>query len=356
MRFLPAAAAAVPFVALLLAGSEAPAQGFTVTSGDASLTLGGQVQTQFNTSDAAGVPDFETALRRVRISSSVRVNALISGRIVGDFGTARATVRDAYVLLTFDPGLRLLAGNAYRPFGRVEQTSSTRIIPVERGLRIRGVGGYEANTLVTVLGYADRDVGIQLMGEPAGAPLGLGYAVGLFNGPLRDQAPGADSYQLAGRVTLQPAPAVQLGAGVATRHFLADGAVPEARRSGLAWETDVALGSDAGGPLLVAEVVGGDFDAVTGARFLGAQGWLSYRTGPLSAHVAAVEPLLRASWGDANRGGVPAGGAIPGGVLVTPGVNLWLGGRNRLQINYDVWNPERGDGARSGKVQLQLAF
>jgi hypothetical protein len=356
MRFLSSSAAAVAVGTLLLAGAPVAAQGFTVTSGDASLTLGGQVQTQFNTSDAPGVPDFETALRRVRISSSIRVNALLSARIVGDFGTARATVRDAYVMLTLDPGLRLLAGNAYRPFGRIEQTSSARIVPVERGLRIRGVGGYEANNLVTVLGYADRDVGIQLMGEPAGAPLGFGYAVGLFNGPLREQAPGADSHQLVGRVSLRPAPVVQLGAAVATRHFLADAAAPETRSGGLAWEADVALGSEAGGPLLVAEVVGGDFDAATGARFLGAQGWLSYRTGRVSPHVAAVEPLLRVSWGDPDRGDVPAAGTIPGGVLVTPGVNLWLGGRNRLQVNYDAWNPETGDGAGSAKVQFQVAF
>jgi hypothetical protein len=355
MAQLAIRAAAAALGALTACAAPAAAQGFTLTSGEARLVVGGLVQTQFNTSDAEGVPTLETALRRGRLSASVRLNDVVSARVVGDFGTGRAGVRDAYVLLTLDPALRLLAGNAYRPFGRIEQTSSTRMVPVERGLRIRGVGGFDAHNLAVGLGYGDRDLGIQLTGEPAWAPLGISYAVGLFNGPLRAQAPGADSHQLVARLAARPAPLVQVGASVATRQFLEDFAAPEAVRTGAAWEVDVALGREAAGPYLVAEVLGGDFDAITGARFLGAQGWLSYRTGPVSPTVAAVEPLLRVSWGDPARGTDPPG-TVPGGVLVTPGVNLWLGGGSRVMFNYDVWRPESGPGAHSAKVQFQVAF
>ena len=45
-----------------------------------------------------------------------------------------------------------------------------------------------------------------------------------------------------------------------------------------------------------------------------------------------------------------------GGTLLTPGVNLWLGGLNRLALNYEIWNPLNGDGAHSFKAMFQMAF
>ena len=45
-----------------------------------------------------------------------------------------------------------------------------------------------------------------------------------------------------------------------------------------------------------------------------------------------------------------------GGTLVTPGVNLYLGGLNRIMFNWDFWNPLTGESQNSFKTQFQLAF
>ena len=95
-----------------------------------------------------------------------------------------------------------------------------------------------------------------------------------------------------------------------------------------------------------------------GAEFRGAQGWVGYRTGRVSSGISAVEPLLRVSYGDPDVDG--DGGIVDaaGGTLVTPGVNLWLGGLNRIAINWELWNPDV-DGeetVHSAKVLFQMAF
>ena len=75
-------------------------------------------------------------------------------------------VKDAFVQLTFSPALQFLAGKAYKPFGLIEQTSSTRILPIERGLRVRGLEAADEYAIVNGLDYSDRDIGVQIMGQP----------------------------------------------------------------------------------------------------------------------------------------------------------------------------------------------
>lgn len=318
----------------------------------AELAIGGLVQAQFNTTTVDSVPVTETLLRRVRLEATVRVNEVVEGRIQPDFAGDRVRLKDAYVRFRFTPGLQLLAGKAYRPFGRIIQTSSTLILPVERGLRIRGVDGFEENNLVEELEYGDRAIGFQVMGAPTGAPLGLAYAVGYFDGPARDRAASETTYQLVGRVTARPLAWLQLGAGVSSRDFvaepLAEGAAPRLER-GTAYEVDFEYGGFEPGWHLIGEVVAGDFDPFAGAEFTGAQGWLAYRTAPLGPTLVHVEPVVRLSYGDVDA-------PVPDGVLFTPGVNLYFGGRNRMMFNYDVWRPDGRDAESSFKAQFQLHF
>ena len=46
---------------------------------------------------------------------------------------------DGYVNLAFDPRLELQVGQFKKPFSRLELTSSSRIVPIEFGLRIRHI-------------------------------------------------------------------------------------------------------------------------------------------------------------------------------------------------------------------------
>jgi hypothetical protein len=357
---MPAPRIRVSAIALALSLAAAPtaAQGFTISGPDSSrLTFNGRIQTQFNTSSEDGVPEAETALRRVRLEATLQLNRLVSGKISPEFAGSRVSIRDAYVRFALDPALVVWAGQAYRPFSIMTMYSSARMLPIERGVRIRGLSDeFDEFNLVSSLGYGDRDVGLQLRGEPAGAPLGLSYAAGWFNGPARAEFPNENTGQVVARVGVAPAPNLKLNASYSARDFATGEDAVEVRR-GEAWEADVEIGSERGGLHLLGEVVAGDFDPFLGARFLAAQGWLGYRMGRVSRTISGVEPMFRVSYAEINANDTPPEGLdASGGMLITPGVNLWLGGLNRFSLNYDIWDSQTGESAQSFKAQFQLAF
>lgn len=331
-----------------------PAPTFTV--GGMEVTLGARLQTQFNTSSVDSVPATDWILRRARLDLSTRYGPVVAGRLQLDFAGNRVAFKDAFVRLNLHPALSVLAGNAHRPFGGIAQTNSAQMAPIERGVRVRGLRARDEYALVTDLGYAERDVGIQLTGRPA-LPLGIFYAAAFTNGPVHSVDGGERSYQLTARAGFQPIRGVTLAGSWGRRDFVqsATDSTPVRSRGGHAWAIDAQSGAHRSGPYAIAEVAFGDGDPFTGRRFLGAQGWVSYRTKPLSSRIAGLEPLLRISHGDPDRDrDAPAEGA---GTLFTPGFNVYLGGLNRVMFNYDLWSPS-GDGGAEGsfKAQFQLAF
>src|SRR5690606_31530799 len=118
-------------------------------------TVGGRMQTQFNTTTIREDAPSELVLRRARLDLEVRVNDLVFAALKPEFTGGTASLRDAFVRLDFSPAVKVLAGQAYRPFGLIEQTSSTRILPIERGLRVRGLDAADHYTLVNGLKYSD---------------------------------------------------------------------------------------------------------------------------------------------------------------------------------------------------------
>lgn len=348
---------AVTSALLLVTAVPAGAQGFVINGPDSSrITFGGRVQAIFNTTSVDDEPQAQTELRRVRLEATVQLNRVVTGKVQPEFAGSRVTLKDAYVRLNLDPALQLWAGQAHRPFGVISPYTTTRLPMIEKGLRIRGVAdSYDHYNLLLGRGYSDRDAGLQLRGEPRGAPLGLSYAVGWFNGPAREGAPDENTGQVVTRLAVAPVSGVRVGASWSRRDFVFQEDDIRDREAGDAWAADVEIGSDRGGVHAIGEVAYGDFDPFVEAKFLGVQGIVAYRTGRLSSTLAAVEPLLRVSHGDPDYGDDALLEAT-GGTLVTPGVNLWLGGLNRLALNYEVWNPLSGDGAHSFKAMFQMAF
>ncbi|HYJ78611.1 MAG TPA: porin [Longimicrobiaceae bacterium] len=350
---------AVTFL-LLASVTHLPAQtpAVVLKSGAMEIAINGRLHTQFNTTSVDDEPATAFELRRIRLEALVKINDVVSGKIQPDFAGNRVVMKDAYMRITLDPGFQILAGQAHRPFSPIPFTSSTRILPIERGVRIRGVDdAWDEYNLVSVLGYSERDVGLQVMGSPRGAPLGLFYQAGIFNGPARAEAGSEDTYQVGARLAVQPLPNVRVGGAWSSRHFAeasADPHAPPEIERGHAWEVDVEYGGYEPGLHVVAEAVYGDFDPFAGARFFGAQGWLAWRTDELASKIVNVEPVLRVSYGDANAN--DSGPEEGGGTLVTPGVNLYLGGLNRIMFNYDFWNPLAGEKHSSFKAQFQLGF
>jgi hypothetical protein len=67
--------------------------------------------------------------------------------------------------------------------------------------------------------------------------------------------------------------------------------------------------------------------------------------------LSGVEPLVRHSMGDPDT-------ALDdfGGVVVTPGLMFYLGGKNKIGANVDIYSPQSGDTEFSFKVQTFLYF
>lgn len=335
-----------------LSGQDLPPDPELRTTG-IELSIGGRVQTQYNTTSLDAQPPSQLFIRRARIELGVRVSDRVTGVIQPDFGGEEVELKDANLQLALSPGVRLLAGKAYRPFGLLEQTSSKRMAPVERGLRIRGVSGADEYALLSGLGYSNRDIGIQVGGAPEGAPRGLEYALGMFRGPLHGQVGAQDSYQFAGRVTADASESLRVGAGWSTRHFAEPGGAGTPRlERGNAFEVDAEYGSFSRGLHVLAELSMGDVDPFADATFIGGQAWVAYRFEDAGRTLDMLEPVLRMSFAETDGVGV-----VPGGGLVTPGINLYITPLNRIMFNYDIWMGADGSpDARSFKAMFQLGF
>ena len=352
-------------VALLLM-TAGGAMGQVVTAGPVTLDFTGRAQIQLNTTsigdDELG-PDngiagaaFET--RRIRFGTAFAFEEWLIGVLEVDFGGATASLTDAFIDVALDDRLAISAGQQKKPFGLFELTSNTKILTVERTARLRGLDDYlgaepaDAHTLLDANRYLGRDIGVVVHGE-----LGrVGYAAGVFNGsgPNTREALGSKAY--AGRLAVGVTEALVLGAAL-SRQPAGMPAADGDELIGTAWAVDAELGAfRSPGLHVMAELMGGDdpllVTAGEAAAMLGAQaaaGWFVPRTG----RVEGVEPVVRVSWGDPDTD-VDA----DEGLLVTPGINLYFTGRNRLMLNGDVYIPaQEGLDAQYGIVaQLQVYF
>jgi hypothetical protein len=321
----------------------------------AEITINGRVQMQLNTSSVDEEAPTEMLLRRVRFGAVVRINDFVGGRVQPELSGQRIGLADAYMDLTFSRGLVFLAGKAHRPFGIMEQTTSNQILPIERGLRIRGLDDFELSSILSTLGYSDRDVGLQLRGSPRDVPLGMSYAVGVFAGPLHGSVGDDFTQQYVARLALSPIDDARFAVAWSRRDFIGD--IPgeaDDLEPGDAFLADFEYGGPTPEPglHLVAEAAAGDFDPFLDQEFVGAQGWLGYRL-RAGRRVTLVEPLIRVSHASIDT---PEGTSELGGTLVTPGLNLYLGGLNRILLNYDVWQGEDGRDENSFKAQFQMVF
>lgn len=320
--------------------------------GGVQVEVGGRLHTQFNTSSFDDVPPSELFIRRARLEIDVKINDRVSGAIAPDFAGDRVTMKDAFINVAFAPEAHLQVGRMYRPFGLLEQTSSKRILPVERGLRIRGLEAADEYAILNGLEYSDRDVGVQLRGS-ALLP-GFSYAAGVFRGPLHGQVGNSDSYQYTAEAKMRLAPALRLGAAWSNRQFVDSIAGVQRLDRGNAFEIDLEYGAFAPGPHLLAEISTGDLDPFGDARFRAAQVWLAYRTRPLSELIRALEPVLRVSHAETDATGIDR---LRGGTLVTPGLNIHVGPLERILLNYDIWRGADGaPDARSFKAMVSLGF
>lgn len=374
----------VSITLLLVAAIATPLGAQTPASDALEVTISGYGQFQFNTTsvdddDVGGnvaSSVFET--RRVRLYADVRMGGWLEGRIQPEWAMGRFSLADVYMNFVVDPRLQVRMGQFKLPFNRFYLNPSTAIMTIERGIRIRefdralarelgsgenpftvvdgkSIHGDE-HAILNAMGLVGRDIGVAVHGKARR----FGYELAVFNGNGQDALDTNDGKSFMTRVAYSPidgAP-LTLGAAASYREFRFDGtidgvAVEPGDRSGTAFGFDLEWGRyGANGFHVLAGITTGE-NLYVDARILGAQGMIGYLVPLRGSRIQAIEVLGRASYGDPNtsRSG-------DHGILLTPGVNLYLGGRNRLLVNWDVYAPadSRLSTHHALRVQTQFVF
>lgn len=338
----------------LLGPLEAAAQ-FDVSGRAASIRFGGRVHTQYATS-SVGSADSGFFFRRARFNADATVNDFVSGRLQVDFAGGEAAIKDGYLRLAFAPTFEVSMGQFKRAFDAFELPSSTDQSLIERDGRVAGVdtctgvgGVCSFSRFTQKLSYSDRDTGVRVEGA-SGA---VEYGLTLTNGAGANEDDDNDSKSFAGRLAVEVADGVTVG-GQFSRHDYQD---PSDESAGAtAWSVDVRYGDWRDGLRVNAAVVRGDNwknldDADDPSTFTAFQGVGSYYAATDMERLVGVEPLFRLSYGDPDTTV-----SDDGGFVFTPGLMLYVSGKNRVGFNLDIWSPETGDTEYSLKVQSFLYF
>lgn len=327
-----------------------------VSARGASLTIGGRVQAQYSRSSVDGedggtdaVDDF--FFRRARLELDLRMSDLVDGRLQNDF--ASGGIADAYLRLNLDPALRLSFGQFKRPFSIFELSSSTDLPIIERDGRVEGATGCPGvggvctfSRLTEVLQFDDRDIGARAEGR-----LGrIEYVASVTNGQGRNAADVNDAKSVSARLTVVAGERLRVSGFTALHDHPGD--APDDTDYGQAVGADLEVGTFRDGFHLLAGVVAGENWLVgPDAELLTAQGLASFYV-PLEGRLAGLEPLLRASWSTTDAEEEEEVRAL----LLTPGVLLYLEGRNALGLNLDWYDPETGSSEWSLKAQAFLYY
>ncbi len=355
---------------------------------DLRIKLIGRIQSQFNTTSvneaelvAAGlspspIPSSTFEMRRLRFGTEVEYEKWLTGKLEVELAMARLQMRDVFVNFGFDPRFNLRFGQFKKPFSLLQLHSSATWPVIERGVRIRGLSELLTHTdstasgtrllssfrgtavlpeeqeLLEVFGYQNFELGASLHGR-AGS---FGYTVGAFNGSGSDRPDDTNDKSYAARITysLPIELPVTLGGALSRREYRVSTRPTIQTNAGTAYEVDVEIGAfRRTGLHVLGEVAFGDNLALDDERFLGAQAIAAWFQPIANSRVDGVEVALRGSYGDPQRD-LDDDSAW----LLTPGLNVYFSGRNRLMLNWDVFAPasERFDGASAVRVQAQVYF
>lgn len=329
-----------------------------MTARSAQVSFGGRLHSQFATStaEAGKATDFFT--RRARFTLDVSVSDLLDARVQPDFGEGELDLKDAYFRLNIDPGFRLSVGQFKRAFDIFELNSSTDIVVVERTGRIDGVGGCAGpggvctlSRFTEKLAYSDRDIGFKVDGSVGER---LSYMATLTNGTGTSGSDVNSGKSIAGRVSLQLADAVSVSANL-SRHDFTDGEGDPG--AGTAFGADLEIGGFRDGTHLQVGLIGGaNWRAESSVEgdvpgFLTGQAILSRYVRLEGERFAGVEPVVRVSWGDPDRGV-----SDDSGLLLTPGVFLYVAGKNRIGANLDIYSAGSLPTEFSFKLQTYLYY
>ena len=362
MRHVFARSAGIAGVAvgLLLVAGPVGAQ-VQLSSKSMELKIDGRIHFQYNqTSSDQALLANSFFIRRARLEIEAKVNDFISGRIQPEFGEGTVGLRDAFVSLTFGPGFRTTFGQFKRPFDVFELVSSSQILVIERAGGVRGVEACSGvgnvcslSRFTEKLGYSDRDIGVMVDGALGSS--GFKYYASITNGrgPNNDIDENATK-SYTGRVEYAVS-GLRIGGHVGVHDYPYD--TTGTNKYATAFGADVDWGHyEKPGPHVQAGVVYGDnwknLGVTDPSKFVSAQAIATYMF-PVkdNKYLYGIEPLVRASWGDPDTDV-----SDDTGWIFTPGLVVYMSGRNKFAVNVDVSKPAVGDTEYSIKAQTYLYF
>lgn len=328
MATMPRTAGAVFLSAILFGGlarAEEPKESPFVTAAK-SLRLSGYAQLLGVEWDKA-VDSF--SIRRARVGLSGELFKNLKFKLGVDVVKSPALL-DA--LVEFEPskivGLRI--GQFLVPFSLESVTPTSDIDMVNRSTVVEALAAGRDN------GSSGRDIGVVLYGSYAI----VDYALGLFNGAGINKADPNSHKDWSGRLILHPFKFFSLGGSLYRGKQSASPEDPLVRRNKEGFEAAFIVK----GFSLKSEYIHAEDDLVSRAGWYVQAGWL--------ALPGKLQALLRYDSLDLNRV-VPDDGTN----VITLGLNWFLKGRTKLQVNYEIHRLETGGREKSGLLaQFQAAF
>ena len=336
----------VGLVALVAAGfSAASAGAVEIESKAEKITITGRVQTMWYTSSIKRDPGNEFLVRRARMALKVKVNKWIGGIVEPDFaaGGGKVDLKDCYVKMSPNENLDIIMGQTKRRFDLFELTSSTQILVIERDGRIGRRKVPSLSTFTEGAGYADRDVGLFVMAHDSKER--FNFEGGVTNGAGANEKPTIGAKAFQGRMSMKPMEKTDLmfNLGVSAKpQQTVNVASDTSTAYNAALELSLEYGNFNTGPHVQAGLVAGDnpgtysaatddFKSLTSFQVIG-----SYKKALQNNRwFESFEPLLRVSYADPNTDD-----ADDGGILLTPGINLFAVNRTRLSANIDIFTPQ----------------
>lgn len=321
------------------------------------LTFTGRIQPMWFTSSIEGSPSNEFVVRRARVALRLKLNDWVSAMVeydLGDFG--KSELKDAY--FRFEPGkhVGITLGQYKRRFDLFELTSSTQILVIERDGRIGRTIVPSLSALTEGLEYSDRDIGAFLALE--GYDERLVFEAGVTNGAGANTRPDIGEKAFQGRLSFEPSASrpIELSAGVSVHPHKLLGAQPDSADVAFspAVEGSLEYGKWKSGPHIQAGLVWGkNWDPALGGSRRDSPDFLTFQIiGTYKKLLAnprwfeSYEPVFRLCWTDPNHNAtiVPSDVRFSrfnsGGLLLTPGLNLFVRDRTRFSANVDIFAPD----------------
>jgi phosphate-selective porin len=291
-----------------------------------SLTLSGYAQVLAVEWDR-GVDTF--SLRRARIGLSGDILKNLKFKITVDVVKSPALLE---ALVEFEPSkiLGLRAGQFLIPFSLESITPTRDLDMVNRSPVVDTLAPGRDN------GSSGRDIGTALYGSYAI----FEYTVGFFNGAGINKADTNSHKDWSGRVVAHPLEFLSVGASLYRGKQDSTPDAPLVRRDKEGLEAALILKAFS----LRSEYIHARDDLVSKA------GW--YVQAGFFALPARLQALLRYDWLDLDR-------SVAGDTknVITAGINWFILGRTKLQVNYEIHRLEGGGREKSGLLaQFQAAF